>query len=176
MIHAALLALALGAPSLTQSAAVAPPNMPPPAASSIERCLATMDGAVYHGDPTDRRLMRAAIAACVHARRDAQRTSVETASGPQKLFLIARLLDRTATLSYIGLDDAGSALRDVESANLYFRIAAGVAGESADFRAAAAANVELTNLQLQTLRTEIASSHTQPAAVALRLKPSGPRR
>jgi hypothetical protein len=158
MLHVALLAAVL-----TTSAPASPDHSP------IQRCLSIMDGAVYHGDPNDRPSMKAALVECRKAVNAATHTRVEADGGPAKLFITARLLDRAATLSYMGLDDASGALRDVKSANLYFRIAAGLPHQSADFHAAALANVELTAVQLQTLHTDIASRATSHAtSVALR--------
>jgi hypothetical protein len=91
------------------------------------------------------------------------------AQGPEKLFLTGRILDRAATLSYIGLDDAATALREVTAANLDFRIAAGLTNQSENYHEAALANVRLTTIQLRTLRADMAALPAAHAAqVALR--------
>jgi hypothetical protein len=161
MLHVALLA-----------AVVAPSNSPSATAgSSIQRCLATMDGAVYRGDPSDRTTMMARVAACAQGRRSAQRMSISAARAPERVFIIARLLDRAATLSYMGLGDTRSALNEAHEANLYSRVAARLPDQSAEFYTAALANVALTALQLQTLQTDIASANaTHTPTVALRPK------
>jgi hypothetical protein len=111
MLHAALLAVVL--------AANASPS-PAPVKTSIQQCFEAMDGAVYHGDPSDRRLMKANVAACENGLVQLARMRPTPAQGPEKLFLTGRILDRAATLSYIGLDDANTALREVKAANLDF--------------------------------------------------------
>ncbi len=117
-----------------------------------------MDGAVYHGDPSDHTLMRRNVAACERgiALIDAMRPST-VAQGPEKLFVAGRILERAATLSYIGLGDATTALREVTTANLYFRIAAGLPNQSQSFQEAASANARLTSIQLRTLHSELAA-------------------
>ena len=128
-----------------------------------------MDGAVYHGDPSDRSLMRQNVAACTNGVRQLELMRANAADGPEKLYILARILDRAATLSYIGLDDAATALSDVRRANLYFRVASGLPNQSVEFRQAAASNVELTGIQLHTLRTDLASAaKLHPTAVAFR--------
>jgi hypothetical protein len=93
------------------------------------------------------------------------------AQGPEKLFLTGRILDRAATLSYIGLDDAATALREVTAANLDFRIAAGLTNQSENYHEAALANVRLTTIQLRTLRADMAALPAAHAAqVALRTR------
>ena len=158
MLHAALLAVVLathaGAPKSTHN-------------SAITQCFETMDGAVYHGDPSDRTLMKANVAACGRGIAAIARIRPPAAQGPEKLFLSGRLLDRAATLSYIGLNDARTALPEVRTANLYFRVAAGLTDQTPEYRAAALANVQLTALQLHTLRAEIAARPHAPAVVAL---------
>jgi hypothetical protein len=130
----------------------------------MAQCFGTMDGAVYHGDPFDRALMKAGVAACERGIAQVQRTPAAAAQGPEKLFLTGRILDRAATLSYMGLGDTGTALREVRAANLYFRIASGLQNQSTDYHAAALANAELTGVQLRTLRADIAATHrTAPA-------------
>ncbi len=136
-----------------------------PAKTPIQQCFATMDGAVYHGDPTDRAQMKKDVAACESGISAIQRMRPTAAQGPEKLYLTGRILDRAATLSYMGLDDTSTALREVRTANLYFRIAAGLASQSADYRAAAWANVKLTQLQLNTLHAEIAARASGRRAV-----------
>lgn len=128
-----------------------------------------MDGAVYHGDPSNRTEMKNDVAACESGIAAIERMRPTAAQGPEKLFLTGRILDRAATLSYMGLNDAATALREVKRANLYFRIASGLPNQSADYRAAAVANVELTQVQLHTLRADIAArASAHPATVALR--------
>ncbi len=117
-----------------------------------------MDGAVYHGDPSDRPLMRANVAACERGVVEIARMRPTPAQGPEKLFLTGRILDRAATLSYIGLDDAKAAWPEVQAANLYFRVASGLTNQSQDYHAAALANVRLTAVQLRTLRSDIAAA------------------
>jgi hypothetical protein len=129
-----------------------------------------MDGAVYHGDPSDRSLMRQNVAACTRGVRQIEQMHPSALDGPEKLFILARILDRTATLSYIGLDDTAMAFTDVRRANLYFRIALGLPNQSTDFREAALANVELTAVQLQTLRADLAAAaKSHSTSVALRV-------
>jgi hypothetical protein len=70
--------------------------------------------------------------------------------------LMARILDRAATLSYIGLDDAQTALAQAKSADLYFRVASGLSSQSPDYRNLGSANATTTNIQLATLQTDIA--------------------
>jgi hypothetical protein len=161
MLHVALLAAVL-------TTAQQPSTI---AQSSIERCLETMDGSVYRGDPTDRTAMRANIAVCEEAQGAVQQIRISPAQGPERLFITARLLDRAATLSYMGLGNAQAAFHDARLANLYFRIAVGLPRQSPDFHAAAIANLELTDLQLQTLRTDIAAAKgPRPITVAQRSK------
>jgi hypothetical protein len=160
MLHAALLAAAV---------ATAPSTASVPAKTSIQQCFEAMDGAVYRGDPADRPLMKANVAACERGIKQIGRMRPTAAQGPEKLFLTGRILDRAATLSYIGLDDAATALREVTAANLDFRVASGLPNESEDYHNAALANVRLTTVQLHTLRAEIAAlPATHAAQVALR--------
>lgn len=162
MLHAALLAAALSANSATN-------NVPATleSKSAIAQCFATMDGPVYHGDPSDRRLMRANVATCVKGIAQINATRALTpAQGPEKLFIAARVLERAAMLSYMGLDDAPTALREVTTANLYFRIASGLRDQSQGYHEAALANVELTRLQLSTLHADPAiAGHPRAGAV-----------
>jgi hypothetical protein len=161
MLHAALLAAVVAAtgPSTTSAA----PK------TSIQRCFEAMDGAVYHGDPSDRPLMKANVAACESGIVQIRRIRPTAAQGPEKLFLTGRILDRAATLSYIGLGDAATALSEVTAANLDFRIAAGLTDQSEDYHNAALANVRLTTVQLRTLRADIAAvPRARAAQVALR--------
>src|SRR5450755_2966513 len=162
MLHAALLAVVL--------AANASPS-PAPVKTSIQQCFEAMDGAVYHGDPSDRRLMKANVAACENGLVQLARMRPTPAQGPEKLFLTGRILDRAATLSYIGLDDANTALREVKAANLDFRIAAGLTNQSENYHTAALANVRLTTVQLRTLQADIAAAPGIPV-VALRSRHS----
>jgi hypothetical protein len=160
MLHAVLLAALVTA------------NAPEPPKTPIQRCFATMDGAVYHGDPSDRVLMRANVAACETGLAQISRMPATSAQGPEKLFLTGRILDRAATLSYMGLDDARTALREVSAANLYFRVASGLPGQSTNYRDAALANITLTSIQLRTLHSDIAAATLgRPAIVALHRKP-----
>jgi hypothetical protein len=134
-----------------------------------------MDGAVYHGDPSDRDLMRANVAACEGGLTQLAHVPATSAQGPEKLFLTGRILDRAATLSYMGLGDARTALREVTTANLYFRIASGLPGQSSDYRDAALANIKLTSVQLQTLRSDLAAAALyRPRVVAFRRKVTDP--
>jgi hypothetical protein len=165
MLHAALLIAALTVAG----------NSAPPEETSIARCFESMDGAVYHGDPTDRALMRANVHACERGLTELSKIRAGAAHGPEKLYLTARILDRAATLSFMGLDDARAALPEVRAANLYFRIASALPRTSPDYRAAAAANARLTAIQLQTLHTEIAAQHAHSAQVAS-LNPRHPHR
>lgn len=146
MLHAAVLAAALSSAATSRAK---------PTFNAIQKCFGTMDGAVYHGDPTDRRLMQADVDTCAKgiAQLGALRATTAT-QGPEKLFITGRILDRAATLSYIGLGDYVTAMREVKLANLYFRIASELPNESAGYRDAARANIALTRIQLQTLRTE----------------------
>jgi hypothetical protein len=116
-----------------------------------------MDGAVFQGDPTDHATLKRDAAACERAVAMIPRVPVAVDAGSSRLFLVARLLDRAATLSFIGLGDTATALREVQLANVYFRVAAGLPKQTADFHSAALANVQLTNLQLETLRGDIAA-------------------
>jgi hypothetical protein len=93
MLHAALLAVAV---------ATAPSTASGPAKTSIQQCFEAMDGAVYHGDPSDRPLMKANVAACENGIKQIGRMRPTAAQGPEKLFLTGRILDRAATLSFIG--------------------------------------------------------------------------
>ena len=130
----------------------------------ISRCFATMDGAVYHGDPSDRKLMKANVATCEAGIAQINAMRVPTpAAGPEKLIVTARVLERAATLSFMGLGDSATALREVRLANVYFRVASALPGQSATYHDAAVANVALTRLQLQTLRAEIASARRSRA-------------
>jgi hypothetical protein len=113
-----------------------------------------MDGAVYNGDPTDRKLMRARVVTCGHAIASLGHAGVRPKQGPEKLFLMGTMLDRAATLSFMGLDDARTAKVEVKRAHSYFRIASGLTSESSDYRAAAIANEARTRVQLQTLARE----------------------
>ena len=149
MLHAALLAVVLAANASTPHA---------PAKTSIQQCFEAMDGAVHHGDPSNRPLMKANVAACERGVAQIGRMRPTAAQGPEKLFLTGRILDRAATLSYIGLNDPNTALREVKAANLYFRIAAGLADQSENYHEAALANVRLTTLQLRTLRADLAAA------------------
>lgn len=158
MLHAALLAVVLAATASTPSA---------PAKTSIQQCFEAMDGAVYHGDPSDRPLMKANVAACENGIVQIGRMRPTAAQGPEKLFLTGRILDRAATLSYIGLDDSATALREVKAANLYFRIAAGLTNQSENYHAAALANVRLTTVQLRTLQADVAAAPRTIPQVAL---------
>jgi hypothetical protein len=127
-----------------------------------------MDGAVYHGDPSNRTMMKESVLACRNGVAQLRAMRTTATDGPAKLFLVGRLLDRTATLTFMGLDDAEHATPEVRTANLYFRIAAGLSNQSAEYRDAALANVELTQLQLRTLDHEIAARRsTRPRTVAL---------
>lgn len=101
MLHVALVAAAIAAATPRSN----------DDSGAIRQCFATMDGAVYHGDPTDRGAMKAAVLVCGAGLRPARRLRVTARQGPAKLFVIARLLDRAATLSYMGLQDAPAALR-----------------------------------------------------------------
>jgi len=162
MLHAALLAIVVAATAPRTTSA-------PPPKTSIQRCFEAMDGAVYHGDPSDRPLMKANVAACESGIVQIGRMRPAAAQGPEKLFLTGRLLDRAATLSYIGLGDAATALREVRAANLDFRIAAGLTNQSENYHNAALANVRLTAVQLRTLRADVAAGPAARAAqVALR--------
>jgi hypothetical protein len=147
MLHAALLA------AVFSSAAV---EAPVPPKTSIQKCFGTMDGAIYHGDPSDRTLMKTNVAVCARGIAQLGRMRPTAAQGPEKLFLTGRLLDRAATLSYMGLDDAVTALREVKLANLYFRVAAGLNNQSTNYHDAAIANVALTHVQLHTLQADSA--------------------
>jgi hypothetical protein len=159
MLHPALLAVVLATSASTPSAS---PK------TSIQRCFEAMDGAVYHGDPSDRSLMKANVAACESGIAQIGRMRPTAAQGPEKLFLTGRMLDRAATLSYIGLGDANTALREVKAANLDFRIAAGLANVSENYHAAAIANVRLTTVQLRTLVADTAAAPARAPVVALR--------
>lgn len=158
MLQTALLAVVLA----TNAAAPQPTHTTP-----IQACFETMDGAVYHGDPSDRTLMKANVAACSRGIAAIARIRPAAKQGPEKLFLAARLLDRAATLSFMGLNDARTALPEVKTANLYFRVASGLPGQSAEYRAAALANVALTRIQLRTLNADIAALPRGSADVAL---------
>jgi hypothetical protein len=158
MFQAALLAVVLAA-NPSDDASV-------PAETPIQRCFATMDGAVYHGDPANRAQMKSDVAACERSIAQLQGMRPTPAQGPEKLFIAGRLLDRAATLSYMGLNDAATALREVRTANLYFRIASGLPSASADYRDAALANVKLTLIQLRTLHADIAARPVAPAYTA----------
>jgi hypothetical protein len=160
MLHAALLAVALT--STTSSSPIS-------AKTPVQQCFGSMDGAVYHGDPADRALMKANVAACARGVAHIQGIRTQPAQGPEKLFLLGRILDRAATLSYMGLGDAGTALPEVIRANLYFRIAAGLRNQTSDYHAAALANATLTRIQLGTLHADLAAARTARASiVALR--------
>jgi hypothetical protein len=140
----------------------------PVSKTAIQECFETMDGAIYHGDPTDREHMKHDVATCERGIIALARMRPAIAEGPAKLYLSARILDRAATLSYMGLNDAATALREVKIANLYFRVASGLGNQSADYRAAALANVQLTRLQLQTLRTDsVAARRARTQTLAL---------
>jgi hypothetical protein len=154
MLFAVLLAAALS----PQAISAQPPK------TAIQRCFGTMDGAVYHGDPSDRRLMKANVDACEAGivQINAMRTPYPK-QGPEKLFITGRILDRAATLSFMGLDDAATALREVKLANLYFRVASGLTDQTSTYHEAALANVELTRIQLRTLRAERAVATRTPA-------------
>jgi hypothetical protein len=153
MLHAALLVAAL----------TSMPTTPVPVQTSLQRCFESMDGAVYHGDPSNRSLMKANVAACERGIAEVQRIRPTAAQGPEKLFLTGRILDRAATLSYMGLNDTGTAYREVKTANLYFRIAAGLPDQSDNYHLAAVANVTLTTIQLRTLRNDIAAAQSTRA-------------
>lgn len=156
MLHAALLIAAL-----TVANDSAPAENTP-----IQHCFESMDGAVYHGDPTDRTLMQANIRACERGLTEVANIRTGAAHGPEKLYLTARILDRAATLSFMGLNDARTALPEVRTANLYFRVASALPHTSPEYRAAAAVNAKLTAIQLQTLHTEIAEQDAHSAQVA----------
>jgi len=126
-----------------------------------------MDGAVYHGDPSDRTRMKANVAYCERGIAQIGHMHSTAAQGPEKLFLTGRILDRAATLSYMGLNDAGTALREVKAANLYFRIASGLPGESENYHYAAVANVQLTKIQLETLHNDLLAQRATARDVAL---------
>ena len=110
--------------------------------------------------------MKANVAACERGIAQIARMRATSARGPEKLFLTARILDRAETLSYMGLDDAPTALREVRKANLYFRIAAGLTNQSANYHAAAIANAQLTSIQLRTLHTDLAARRAPAATTA----------
>jgi hypothetical protein len=104
--------------------------------------------------------MRNAERACERELARIERLRPGTSEGPAKLFLTARVLDRAATLALLAFNDVTTASRDVALANLYFRVAAGLPDQPANYRAAAAANVELTHAQLVTLRPDLAARPT----------------
>ncbi|MBD5653810.1 MAG: hypothetical protein IAI50_01360 [Candidatus Eremiobacteraeota bacterium] len=149
MIHSALLAAALLSPANEPSNKLDSP---------VHTCFASMEGAVYQGDPSNRSLLKANVAACNSSIAQLQRMRSSPSHGPERLFLLGWLLDRAATLSYMGLGDARTALRDVRRADRCFRIAAALPNQTGDFHETALANAELTRIQLHTLRADPSSA------------------
>lgn len=163
MLHAAALSAALSARPL-----LADPQNARPQKTALARCFQTMDGAVYSGDPSDRRLMRFNVDTCLKGIAEINALHAKTpAQGPQKLFITGRALDRAATLIYMGLGDAPTALHQVRMANLYFRIAAGLENQTQSYHEAALANVTLTAIQLRTLRADVLAHRSNAGASAV---------